>query len=288
MKKLILFAASSALVVFSATGTLAGSVFLTGHDPDFHAATPGGAVDSVGAVNLNNTAISYILDAGFNDVVAGGTSKFLFVESSINTPNGHRVGETGIIASGYVAGTDYEKHGASTLSSQLDLLGTKYAGIVIASDFGGLLTQAELNILNDRSADIIKFLNTDNGGLYAMAESGKGAGLTTGGWYDFLPFVVSSSPANQSESGSTVTAFGSSLGLTDRDISSNFSHNVFNAASGLAIVDVDSQQRILSLAGRGTLNTSTGLAPVPLPATAWMLISGFGLLAGAKRRRRKA
>ena len=121
----------------------------------------------------------------------------------------------------------------------MDLLGTKYNAIVVASDFGGILTQAELDILNARSSDIITFLNA-SGGLYAMAESNSRGQLTpNGGHFGFLPFVVSSTQFNQSEVGTTVTPFGASLGLTNADVSSAFSHNIFTATSGLTVVDRD-------------------------------------------------
>ena len=262
----------------------AASIFLTGHDPDFHATR---GPDVPGAINLNNVAIDFILDPAFNSVVAGGTSKFLFVESNIPIPSGHADGELGIIASGYTSGTDYEKHDASTLDAELDLLGSKYAGIVVASDFGGLLTQAELDILNARSTDIIDFLNDDNGGIYAMAQGNSGARLTPGGgFYGFLPFVISSAAVNQNEQGNTVTAFGASIGLVDDDINGNFSHTIFEDTGGLNIVDIDDQGRILSLAGRGQVDPNTGLNPVPVPAPLAMLGSGL-LLLGWFRRNRK-
>ena len=263
----------------------AASIFLTGHDPDFHAT---GGPDIPGAINLNNIAIDFILDPGFNAIAAGGTTKFLFVESNIAIPPGHRDGELGMIASGYTTGVDYEKHDAATLDAELDLLGSKYAGIVVASDFGGLLTQAELDILNARSTDIISFLNDDSGGIYAMAQGNGGAGLTPGGgFYDFLPFVVSSAAVNQNEAGNTVTSFGASLGLVDDDINGNFSHTIFLDTGGLNIVDIDDQGRILSLAGRGTVDPDTGLNPIPLPAPVAMLASGVLLLGWFRRGRRK-
>ena len=95
------------------------------------------------------------MDPAFNPYVASGVSKFLFVESSpTSVPAGHRRGVNGIIASGYTSGVDFDFHTAATLGTALDLLGTEYSAIVIASDFGGLLSQAELNILNARSGDI--------------------------------------------------------------------------------------------------------------------------------------
>lgn len=271
--------AIAAIFIFSSSAT-AGTIVLTGHDPDFHA-DAGTAAQRQAAININNAFVDYILDPLFNPIVASGTSKFLFVESFISPPGGHRVGENGMIASGYNSGTDYEKHDASTLAVELGLLGTKYAGLVIASDFGGLLTQAELDILNANSSVIVDFLNVANGGVYAMAQSGNGAGLTTSGRYGFLPFVVSNVPANQSEAGTTVTAFGAGLGLTDQDVSLNFSHNVFADDFGLNVVDNDSQGRILSLAGRGTVDPGTGVNPVPLPSSMVLMgiaMAGFGVL----------
>ncbi len=281
-------AALFSLAILCSSGPAsAASIFLTGHDPDFHAANAAGtAVDSIGAVHINNVAIDFIMDPTFNLAVAGGASKFLFVESSIAAPNGHRVGNNGIVQSGYVEGLDFDHVDATGLEAALDLLGSTYGGIVIASDFGGLLTQAELDILNARSADIIDFLNNGNGGLYAMAESNSGAGLTPGGGhFGFLPFVVSSTGLNQSEAGTTVTAFGASLGLTNADVSANFSHNIFNDTFGLDIVDLDSAGQILSLAGRGVIDPGTGINPVPLPAALWLFAPGVLVMLRMARRK---
>lgn len=260
-------------VLFFASATSnAGSIFLTGHDPDFHASQGGNAG---GAQNINKAAIGFIMDPAFNSYAAGGATKFLFVESNIVPPGGHVVGADGIVASGYVLGTDFEKHDASTLNAELDLLGTKYAGIVVASDFGGILTQDELDILNARKNTIINFLNK-GGGLYAMAESDNGAGLTpNGGRFGYLPFVASEVSLDQSESGFTVTPFGSSLGLTDNDINGNASHNVFTAFDGLSVVDFDASGRVMSVAGRGLVT--------PEPAS--MAILSLGVLAAFRRRR---
>jgi hypothetical protein len=175
------------------------------------------------------------------------------------------------------------------LNAALNGLGSTYAGIVVASDFGGLLTQAELDILNARSTDIIDFLNIDNGGLYAMAESNNGAGLTPGGGhFGYLPFVASSTGLNQSEVGTTVTLFGASLGLTNADVSSNFSHNIFDDTFGLSIVDIDSSQNILSLAGRGIIDPDTGIGVVPVPAAFWLFGTALIGFIGVSRRRKVA
>jgi len=101
---------------------------------------------------------------------------------------------------------------AAGLNAALNNLGTTYDAIVVASDFGGILTQAELDILDARSADIINFLNA-GGGIYAMAESGIGGGanLTTSGQFGFLRFIVSNAALNQSEVGNTLTLLAPAL-----------------------------------------------------------------------------
>lgn len=273
------FAALLLGIVGNPTPAAAGSILLTGHDPDFHALLGSNAA---GAININQVAIGFIMDPGFNPY---STLPFIFVESSIAAPGGHTQGVGGIVASGYVAGTDFVKVDAAGLNAALDELGTTYGGIVVASDFGGNLRQAELDILNARSADIIAFLN-DGGGLYAMAESNNGAGLTPGGGhFGFLPFIVASSPADQSESGYTVTAFGASLGLTNADINGNFSHNVFTGTGGMTVVDVDSLGRPLSLATRSRVDQG---GVVPEPAMLSLFGAGLALSALARKRRTAA
>lgn len=107
------------------------------------------------------------MDPAHNTYVAGGATKFLFVESSIPVPSGH---VNGIIASGYTRGVDFHHTDASGLNAALDPIGTTYGALVVAWDFGGILTQAELDILNTRAADIAHFVNT-NGRIYAWRRA---------------------------------------------------------------------------------------------------------------------
>ena len=261
----------------------AGAIFLTGHDPDFHAYLGG---NLTGARDFNNVAIDYILDPGFNTFVSTAP-KFLFVESSISPPSGHVNGVNGIIASGYASGVDFDFADSSTLNAALNSLGVAggYSGLVIASDFGGVLGQAELDILDARSADIINFLNA-GGGLYAMAESGAPYGLTSSGEFGFLPFIVSSAALNQSEIGNTLTSFGSSLGLLVTDINGNASHNIFTSTGGMNVVDNDSAGHILSLATRSQITSGGVVGSVPEPESAMLLLIGMGGLALTRTRKR--
>ncbi|HUF67586.1 MAG TPA: PEP-CTERM sorting domain-containing protein [Longimicrobiales bacterium] len=272
-----------AVVLVVTAPASAGSFFLTGHDPDFHAFLGG---NTAGASNINNAAIDFVTDPAFNPLVAGGATKFLFVESKGSVPSGHTLGVNGIIASGFTLGTDFDHHDFITLNAALDALGTTYGAIVVASDFGGILRQDELDILNARSGDIIDFLNA-GGGLYAMAESNGGAGLTPdGGHFGFLPFVVSSTGFDQTEVGITVTPFGVDLGLSNSDVNGNASHNIFAGTFGLSVVDIDQFGNVLTLAGRGEI-TDGGVGVVPEPATAALVAIGLaGLVAHGFRRRR--
>jgi hypothetical protein len=255
-KRVVRSAASCAIAILFAlcaccvTPVHAGSIFIAGHDPDFHAVI---GYNAPGARHFNQVAIHYILDPAFNSF-ASTAHKFLYVESNIDTPPGHTRGTDGIVASGFALGVDFEQHDASTLNAQLDSLGTKYSGIVVASDYGACLTQAELDILNARVNDIVAFLNT-GGGIYAMAESNHGAELTPGGGhFGFLPSVISSIPGDEFEIDYSLSPFGTSLGLTLDDINDNVRHNVFNEFAArihdLSAVDYDTHGQVISLAGR--------------------------------------
>jgi hypothetical protein len=228
-----------ALAAAPAAGATPGGVFITGHDPDFHAL----AGNTTGARNIIRRAVEF--------VTSGNPSpSMLVVSSRIPVPGGHLDSVAGMTVTGYSGFAIAAAPGQGVLDlNTVDF--SAYDVIVVVSDFGGLLRKAELDILNARSADLIDFVN-DGGGLVALAESNGGAHLTPGGaHYDFLPFLASETPIDQAELNNTVTPFGASLGLTNTDVNGNFSHNVFTAAGGFEIVDRDSQGRILSLAIRG-------------------------------------
>jgi hypothetical protein len=266
------------LLLGSVSGCFAdplGSVFVSGHDPDFHAI----AGNTLGAQNIINRALDFARN--------GNTAPILLIQS--NTTNlalgDHLNSETGLQNSGYTAGATTGQHyvkvdATNFATTNLSL----YSAIFVPSDHGGTLTGDDLQALNARAADILSYVNA-GGGLVAFAEDGFRQLAAVGPQptaFGFMPFLVVSTALSQAENGNTLTPFGSSLGLTTSDINGNFSHNIFTATGGMNIVDKDSSGEILSLAYRGKFTTG-GVVPEPGSA----LLLGSALFAAAAFARRK-
>jgi RHS repeat-associated protein/uncharacterized repeat protein (TIGR01451 family) len=218
-----------------------GGLFLTGHDPDFHAFQGG---NTVGAQHILQRAVNY--------VTFGKTQpKLLLVTSLVSTRGGTSDPRLGLNAAGF-SGYDVADDGTSGVAGVLDLHAVNFSNydvIIVASDFGGWLLQPELDILNARSAELIDFTNA-GGGIVALAEGSAQAG-TTHDRFGFLPFIVTEQSLDQNENGDTVTAAGLVLGLTNADINGNASHNIFRTSGGLDIIDNDASGNIVTLAERG-------------------------------------
>ncbi|MCW3036826.1 MAG: hypothetical protein JWM17_2138, partial [Actinobacteria bacterium] len=240
MTSLLLLAMSVFAAVPSHAAT-PGGIFLTGHDPDFH---------SVGG---NTTGAQHIIQRAVSFVTSGIASPRLLLVTDVHSPGAGyidpRLGMNAAGFSGYDVADDGTGGGAIKDLHTVNF--SNYDVVVIASDYGGWLRQAELDILNARSSAVISFIN-GGGGLVAFAESGGASGTQTShNRFGFLPFVVSSTPLSQSETANTLTPFGTSLGLVNSDINGNFSHNVFTKTGPLQIVDLDPTNEILSAAERG-------------------------------------
>lgn len=248
----------------TASLTHAGPIFLTGHDPDFHAQPGAGAGAALLTTGLQFAAGGNAFDS---------TKKFLWVESSpASVPGGHLRGVDGLTAIGLTA-VHFDSVNAAGLAG---VNFPDYEAIAIASSFGGLLSRAELDGLIARESDIATFINA-GGGLFASAEcfpcgANLLAGLTAPDLFGYLPVSVTSIGANAPFS---VTSFGAGLGLTNADVNDP-THNSFGLVGGLNVVDTDGQGKATTLAGVVTVGGG-GFNNVPEPTTLALL--GLGLAA---------
>jgi hypothetical protein len=272
-RKLAAAAAAFALLA-TAGASNAGAVYLTGHDPDFH------AQGQVSGQNQLNVALNFVTGGSYNT----GSQKFLWVESFDAPISGHLIGANGLVAIGLVQGVNYDWVDAAGLAALPNFNG--YSAIAVASTFGGMLKDAEIQGLVARKTEIAAFVNA-GGGLFASAECGPGfpvcdATLVNASTplYGFVPITASSVSTTAPYH---VTPYGASLGLTDLDVDDCCTHNSFASAAGLNIVDVDATGIPTTLAGVVTIGG--GGFGVPEPGAWAMLILGFGMIGLAARRR---
>ncbi|MDH5429260.1 MAG: PEP-CTERM sorting domain-containing protein [Nitrospirota bacterium] len=296
MVKFILTLSTAAFLAFGST-SFAGPIFLTGHDPDFH------AQDSNSAKNLLKSGLGFVTGGSYINPGAGvgtltlGAGKFLWVEGRVgdallpSLPGGHRIGEAGLGAIGLTLGTHYDRANGADFSALSNADLSSYSAIAIASTFGGLLTKAELDALNARKTDIETFFNA-GGGLLALSESlaSQIGGIVAADLFGFLPVTVSSiAPVAPF----TVTAAGaaSPYNLFTSDLNDP-THNSFGLIGGLTALDLDSgsPKQATTLAGIVTIGgggfTPPGTPAVPEPST--ILLFGSGLAGLGLWRYRKS
>ncbi len=266
----------TATLVLVAARTQAGPIFLTGHDPDFHAQGSGSAQ------NLLTAGLQFVTGNTYNTGM-----RFLWVESFLSPTSGHLVGANGLTALGLSNGVHYDWVDATGFASATL---SNYDAIAVASSFGGMLTQAELDALIARSTDIANFVNA-GGGLLALSECSPASGFcysdTLGpspNLFGFVPVNVTSVATSAPYS---LTAAGSALfpTLTNADMNDP-THNSFGAVGGLTIVDTDFFGTPTTLAGNVTINNG-GFTPVPEPGSMLLLGGGLLVLAGRHYRRRQ-
>lgn len=286
-----LIAAFAAAVIgaWSASAS-AGAIFITGHDPDFHAQTSA----EPGAQNLLRIGLNYARNGNGTVTSNPAALPILWIESDPaedgGIPTGHRFGLNGLRNIGYRAIGEaspapegrYVFRDADELTEAFwaTVTPANFSAIGVASTFGGILRQAELDNLNAHAANIAAFFNA-GGGVFAAAEGSEGANLAPlGGYFQWIPVTAGS--ATSAAPPYSVTPFGASLGLVDNDVSSP-SHSHFTSNGGLNVVSRDNLQRIMTLAGVATIDNG-GFTPVPEPGTLALLGLGAAMLLARRRR----
>lgn len=226
---------------------VAGNVFVTGHDADFH-----------GALGANAAGAQNIILQGLNFARNGNTAPVLYIQSNTaNTSLGdHTDSEAVLPLVGYtpanMAGNHYVKVNATQFAT---VMLSNYSAIFVPSDHGGSLTGDDLTALNARAADIEAYVNA-GGGILALSEDGLRTPATVGPQptnFGFLPYIVSAASVSQGESGFTVTPLGSSLGLTAADVNGNFSHAIFTSIGPFQVVDQDAAGNVITIAFSGSI-----------------------------------
>ena len=239
---------------------LAGKVYVSGQDSDDsgHVSQAYGSqlLTFVGTGNTNGG--SGILLLGGDTSTSGGTI------ASWNTT----AGQTLTFASGAAAIS------AANFSS--------YAGIFMASAFTqttGGISQAELNAINARSADISTFVNT-GGNLMALTEQGL-----TGAWGWFPLGGLVTTAIGTSNISQTAALAAAGLIATNAEIAGNLYHNDFTGPPGffgLNVLAVDNGTGHAVILG-GDVNT---VIAVPEPETYALMLAGLGMLGFMARRRK--
>lgn len=276
--------AASALGL-AASAANAGSVYLTGHDVDFH-----GNQNGYSTVILN-----YLRGAGTTSEIAAGSYNILFLRSDDAGGSASPITGFGTVTTADVSSyADAAAFGAALSSVN---------ALVIAShtSCGGCdFSTSDSNLLNSYSSQITSFFNA-GGDIYANS----GASLAT--YYNFLPLgaVASGAPISGS-SGFDATNAGDAIGITSAMINGFATHNRFTSfAPAFTVFETrpagtscnappfDPSCEIISIGVRDAAIDDGGIVVPPpgtgaLPEPGSLALVGLGALGFLRSRRKPA
>lgn len=243
------------------------ALFVTGHDADYHA---GRGKNATGARHILQRAVAYVTD--------GKPEPKLLLVTSLRAPDGeHYDPRFGLRWAGFARfdvatarGAPTEpgprepvtrpgRHGGTIVEGPVFDVRTvpfdDYDAVIVASDFGGWLRQEELDALNARAAELLALISTPGRGLVVLPQSGRpGEGAADGTRHDrygFLPFLSGEPVKNRPEDKIRLTPAGLAAGLSPEDVVGNTYHVIFKQAGSLEVLDVDGNERAVTLATRG-------------------------------------
>ena len=235
-------------------------VVVTGHDPDNHAER--GPKNQAAHALLAKLIALVAREWSPSAVSTSGAIRpvRLLLITGVRSPGGRDQSDPrrGLRAAGFTH-FDVADHGSGRPGA-LDLHAvvlSEYDAIVVASDYGGWLRQAEVDVLVARGSELMEYVN-GGGGLVVLSQSGarppKPRTVDRGvhsNRYGFLPFL--NSIPSLSPSGGVLSPAGRAIGLRAEDTAGNAAHAVFTITGGMDVVDSDPRGLPITLATRACI-----------------------------------
>jgi hypothetical protein len=225
-----------AAVLFAAPAE-AGTLIVTGHDPDYHARR---GPNTRGARHFLQQAIAF---------ASGGKAepRILFITSPLHGGGERSDSRIGLRLAGF---SKFDVADADGTTGTYDLHTVRFSDwdvVIVASDYGGWLEQGEVDVLMERKEDVLRALNTTPVGFIVLNESGNRDPNRSSGddpgivrfRYGFLPFLSAVVAPGHAESKIRLTAAGEAMGFLSDDVTGNTYHSSFDASGGLDVVDFD-------------------------------------------------